>query len=246
MEDPSTKVWALWAWWVRRTKLQNAAGNQEHKVIESCQQESGNVAIEGQKRTSFPERSRTFNRRECSRKPQPSRTLDNALFSNYLNPCLVNPLQWIPGRKARTTSDSLAVSPTTETSKYTFPSAETCRHVSSFNLFHLHKIKKIEVKIQIGIELPGLRKRERRGRLGYRSRLRERRSLDETTQLKKVGGGLFSWSSRIRWRPRRWTANTWVTCTGGTSSHFCSNPEKSRSRLKIFTLNFVNLKSGIR
>ena len=111
-------VWALWAWWVRRTKLQNAAGNQEHKVIESCQQESGNVAIEGQKRTSFPERSRTFNRRECSRKPQPSRTLDNALFSNYLNPCLVNPLQWIPGRKARTTSDSLAVSPTPETSKY--------------------------------------------------------------------------------------------------------------------------------
>ena len=102
----------LWAWWVGRRKLQNPAGDQEHKVIESCQQESGNVAIEGQKRTSFPERSRTFNRRECSRKPQPSRTLDNALFSKYLNPCLFNPLQWMPGRKARTTSDSLAVSPT--------------------------------------------------------------------------------------------------------------------------------------
>ena len=52
--------------------------------------------------------------------------------------CLVNPLQWIPGRKARTTSDSLAVSLTSRDTvvlpKYN-SSAETCRHVSSFSLF---------------------------------------------------------------------------------------------------------------
>jgi hypothetical protein len=35
---------------------------------------------------------------------------DNALFCYYLNPCLVNPLQRIPSRKARSPSDSLAVS----------------------------------------------------------------------------------------------------------------------------------------
>ena len=46
--------------------------------------------------------------------------------------------------------------------------------------------------MQIGIELPGLRKREKRGKLGYRSRLGDRRPLDETTQLKKVGGVFFS------------------------------------------------------
>ena len=51
---------------IRIIKLQNPAGDHEQKVIESCQQECGNVAIQGHKRTSFPERSPISNRRECS------------------------------------------------------------------------------------------------------------------------------------------------------------------------------------
>ena len=86
---------------------------------------SGCVAIQGHKSTSFPERSPTCKRRECSRTPHSSANI-KTLASQ---PSLVN-----PGPKGSDNIDSLAVSPTPETSKYTFPSAELCRHVSSFNL----------------------------------------------------------------------------------------------------------------
>jgi hypothetical protein len=59
----------VWALWFRTRKLLNPGGDHEQKVIESCQQECGNVAIQGHKRTSFPERSPISNRRECSRIP---------------------------------------------------------------------------------------------------------------------------------------------------------------------------------
>ena len=89
---------------------------------------SGCVAIQGHKSTSFPERSPTCKRRECSRTPHSSAYI-KTLASQ---PSLVN-----PGPKGSDNIDSLAVSPTPETSKYTFPSAELCRHVSSFNVFFI-------------------------------------------------------------------------------------------------------------
>ena len=110
LDDGSVSRWSSnrWSW----------------KVTNRC----GCVAIQGHKSTSFPERSPTCKRRECSRTPHSSANI-KTLASQ---PSLVN-----PGPKGSDNIDSLAVSPTPETSKYTFPSAELCRHVSSFNVFFI-------------------------------------------------------------------------------------------------------------
>ena len=68
-------------------------------------------------------------------------------------PSLVN-----PGPKGSDNIDSLAVSPTPETSKYTFPSAEPCRHVSSFNLSSFHTCDifngNVYIWVKLGCQLP--------------------------------------------------------------------------------------------
>ena len=58
--------------------------------------------------------------------------------------CLVNPLQWIPGRKARTTSDSLAVSQHHETQLYFQNTTVQLKLVVTSphsTFFHLHKLR---------------------------------------------------------------------------------------------------------